>query len=172
MSGRPPVSRRLALLAFLVVALGTAGCDHAAKHAARVALGDGSIHAFVGEAVRFQLVHNTGGFLSLGASLPPLARDAFFLFAAPLGVALLAASAFGSAARSRLALAGLALLCGGGLANWLDRLLNGGAVTDFVSIGVGMLRTGIFNLADVAIMAGAALLLLPIARAGEPADER
>jgi signal peptidase II len=58
----------------------------------------------------------------------------------------------------------LALLCGGGLANWLDRLLNGGAVTDFVSFGVGWLRTGIFNVADVAIMAGAALLLLPIAR--------
>ncbi|HEY8123705.1 MAG TPA: signal peptidase II, partial [Myxococcota bacterium] len=43
-----------------------------------------------------------------------------------------------------------------------DRVLNAGAVTDFVSLGVGPLRTGIFNLADVAIMAGAALLLLPI----------
>jgi signal peptidase II len=164
------VTRRFALLAFVLLGVLTAGCDHAAKHAARVALGDGRTHEFAGELVRFQLVHNTGGFLSLGARLPDAFRDAFFLFAAPLGVGLLAASAFRSAARSRAALAGLGLLCGGGLANWLDRLLNAGAVTDFVSLGVGALRTGIFNVADVAIMAGAALLLLPIA-AEKSSDE-
>lgn len=164
------MSRRVALLLFLAVALLTAGCDHAVKHAARAALADGSTHAFAGEVVRFQLVHNRGGFLSLGARLPDALRHAFFLFAAPFGVALLAASAFHSAARSRAALAGLALLCGGGLANWLDRVLNAGAVTDFVSLGVGALRTGIFNVADVAILAGAALLLLPSA-SDTPASE-
>ena len=163
-------ARARALLAFLAVALLTAGCDHAVKHAARVALGDGETHVFARDVVRFQLVHNTGGFLSLGARLPDALRDAFFLFAAPLGVALLAASAFGSARRSRAALGGLALLCGGGLANWLDRLLNAGAVTDFVSLGVGALRTGIFNVADVAILAGAALLLLPIASQEMPPE--
>lgn len=159
------MTRRVALLAFLAVALLTAGCDHAVKHAARVALGDGETHAFARDVVRFQLVHNSGGFLSFGARLPDALRDAFFLVGAPLGVALLAASAFRSARRSRAALAGLALLCGGGLANWLDRLFNAGAVTDFVSLGVGALRTGIFNLADVAILAGAALLLVPVASA-------
>lgn len=155
------MSRRLALVAFLAVALGTAGCDHAVKHAARAVLGDGATHAFAGELVRFQLAHNPGGFLSLGDGLPEPLRHAFFLIAAPLGVALLALSAFGRAARSRAALAGLAMLCGGGLANWLDRLANAGAVTDFVSLGLGALRTGIFNVADVAILAGAMLLLLP-----------
>jgi signal peptidase II len=164
------MTHRFALAAFVLLGVLTAGCDHAAKHAARVVLGDGRTHEFAGELVRFQLVHNTGGFLSLGARLPETLRDAFFLFAAPLGVALLAASAFRSASRSRAALTGLALLCGGGLANWLDRLLNAGAVTDFVSVGLGALRTGIFNVADVAIMAGAALLLLPIAET-KPSEE-
>jgi signal peptidase II len=158
------------MLAFLAVALLTAGCDHAVKHAARAALGDGAVRAFGGELVRFELVHNTGGFLSLGARLPPALRDAFFLLAAPLGVTLLAAGAFRSAERNRAALAGLALLCGGGLANWLDRLLHAGTVTDFVSLGVGALRTGIFNVADVAIMAGAVLLLLPIAHREPPRE--
>jgi len=54
----------------------------------------------------------------------------------------------------------LSLGAGGGLSNWLDRLLHGGAVTDFVSLGLGPLRTGVFNLADVFIVAGVALLLL------------
>ena len=60
------------------------------------------------------------------------------------------------------------IVCGGGLANWLDRLLHQGAVTDFVSLGVGPLRTGIFNLADVVVVGGVALLLLSL-RAG-PGD--
>jgi signal peptidase II len=33
-------------------------------------------------------------------------------------------------------------------------------VTDFLNVGIGPLRTGIFNLADMAIMAGALLLIL------------
>ena len=63
----------------------------------------------------------------------------------------------------------VALVAGGGIGNWLDRLLNQGTVTDFVSLGVGPLRTGIFNLADVAVMAGVALLLLSFRR--KPAHE-
>jgi signal peptidase II len=31
-------------------------------------------------------------------------------------------------------------------------------VTDFINVGIGPLRTGIFNVADVAIMLGAALV--------------
>ena len=59
-----------------------------------------------------------------------------------------------SARASRSQLAALAVLCGGGLGNWLDRVLHDGAVTDFVSLGFGHFRTGIFNLADLAIIAG------------------
>jgi signal peptidase II len=35
-----------------------------------------------------------------------------------------------------------------------------GAVTDFMNLGIGSLRTGIFNVADLAIVAGIALLLV------------
>jgi lipoprotein signal peptidase len=36
----------------------------------------------------------------------------------------------------------------------------GGNVTDFLNIGVGPVRTGIFNFADVALMLGLALLVV------------
>jgi len=36
-----------------------------------------------------------------------------------------------------------------------------GAVTDFANLGIGWLRTGVFNVADVAIMAGVVLLAWP-----------
>jgi signal peptidase II len=57
------------------------------------------------------------------------------------------------------ALLGLTLFVAGGASNWLDRLIRG-FVIDFLNIGVGPVRTGIFNVADVAIMTGAALMLL------------
>jgi lipoprotein signal peptidase len=37
---------------------------------------------------------------------------------------------------------------------------DGGNVTDFPNIGVGPVRTGIFNLADMALMLGLALLVV------------
>ena len=54
----------------------------------------------------------------------------------------------------------LALFIGGGVSNWIDRLLHG-RVVDFLNVGIGSLRTGIFNVADVAIMAAVAMLVLP-----------
>jgi signal peptidase II len=43
----------------------------------------------------------------------------------------------------------------------LDRIVHG-TVVDFVSVGVGSLRTGIFNVADVAILAGLFMLISPV----------
>ena len=52
------------------------------------------------------------------------------------------------------------LMIGGGAGNLIDRVFNHGAVIDFVNLGVGSLRTGVFNAADVEILAGITLLLL------------
>jgi signal peptidase II len=60
---------------------------------------------------------------------------------------------------SSLAFLGLALFVAGGASNLVDRLTSG-AVVDFLNVGVGRLRTGIFNVADVAIMLGAGIIAL------------
>lgn len=39
-------------------------------------------------------------------------------------------------------------------------MINNGAVVDFLNIGFGSFRTGIFNIADIAIVVGALFLLL------------
>ena len=56
-------------------------------------------------------------------------------------------------------LVGLSFMFAGGASNFIDRAMNKGAVVDFLNIGVGPIRTGIFNIADVAIMLGFALFL-------------
>ena len=54
--------------------------------------------------------------------------------------------------------AGLGLIIGGALGNAYDRLAYG-AVADFFHFHIGAFHWYIFNLADVAIVAGVALLL-------------
>ncbi|HEY9518344.1 MAG TPA: signal peptidase II, partial [Gemmatimonadales bacterium] len=62
---------------------------------------------------------------------------------------------------------GLYLILGAGLSNLWDRLLRG-RVIDFLNVGIGPLRTGIFNLADVALMLGLVLILLGHRRKSSP----
>ncbi len=57
-----------------------------------------------------------------------------------------------------LAAASYGMLIGGALGNALDRLLHG-AVADFVSLHWGTWHWYIFNVADIAIVAGVVLLL-------------
>ncbi|MBH0192527.1 MAG: signal peptidase II, partial [Nitrospira sp.] len=47
----------------------------------------------------------------------------------------------------------------GGVANLLDRMFYDGRVVDFMNLGIGGFRTGIFNVADVCITAGVLLLI-------------
>jgi signal peptidase II len=109
------------------------------------------------DTIRLEYVENTGGFLSLGASLPSSARTTLFT----LGTGVMLFTLVGAAVRFRWRgwlLIGASLVVAGGASNWVDRLVQG-SVVDFLNIGVGRLRTGIFNVADMAIMLGAAVLL-------------
>jgi signal peptidase II len=149
-------SLRLSIVALL--SLGCVGCDQATKGVARLYLAPGVTQSFFHDTLRLSYTENTGAFLSLGESLPPALRS-FILVAA---VGLLLVMMLGAALLSRrmkpLHIVALSLLAGGGISNWLDRVLNHGRVTDFLNLGLGGLRTGIFNVADVAILAGTVLL--------------
>jgi signal peptidase II len=149
---------RLALVA--AVLLSSVGCDQVAKTLARASLAASPV-SLLDDCVRFELAQNRGAFLSLGEGLPGAAR--YLLFVVLVGGALALTLAFTLRLRSAnpIQLVALSLLTGGGLGNLIDRLLHDGAVVDFVSIGVGTLRTGIFNIADAAITLGVLLLLIP-----------
>jgi signal peptidase II len=162
-----PRSRAL-LFAFLLVAC--VGCDQAAKHVAERALLHAGEISLAGDALRFELAHNPGAFMGLGSGLPAPWRGLLLGALAPLalGVACFALLRSGPLHGARLL--GLALVVGGGIGNWLDRVVQDGLVTDFVSLGAGPLRTGIFNLADLHILAGIALLLAAQPRREPPAS--
>jgi signal peptidase II len=160
------------LPAFFVVLGGTAGCDHASKQLALSSLADAGSVSLAGDTLRLQLASNTGGFLSLGAGLPDGLREILFIGLVPLLLLALCAYYLRSADASIPLRVALGLVAGGGLANWVDRMLHDGAVTDFINLGVGPLRTGIFNVADVAVVAGAGLLIWSTQSTGEPTEEQ
>jgi signal peptidase II len=150
---------RLSVVA--VVLLSSVGCDQMTKSLAQQQLAASPPISLLNDLVRLELASNRGAFLSLGESLPGAVR--YLLFVGIVSAALAAMIAF--ALRLRGAdpghLVAFSLLAGGGIGNLIDRVLHDGAVVDFVSIGIGPLRTGIFNLADAAISLGILLLLLP-----------
>jgi signal peptidase II len=136
------------------------GCDQVTKTAAQIHLPSSQPIYVMGDVFRFQYAINRGAFMGLGAGLShPVRFWALIVFA---GVALIGMLRFvwvSQELNQPVSILGASLVIGGGLSNLIDRLLNNGAVVDFMNMGVGNLRTGIFNLADVAIMFGAGILL-------------
>jgi signal peptidase II len=136
------------------------GCDQVTKHLATETLPGRPPQSFVFDTVRLEYALNSGGFLSLGANIPPSLR--FWVFVV-LDVLLLAVGSYVLASRWNMPLvkfAALVFLVAGGIGNLIDRALHHGLVTDFANLGVGPVRTGIFNVADVAITLGVAALLI------------
>jgi signal peptidase II len=136
------------------------GCDQTAKAVAKTLLHASDRTEFLNGIVIFEYAENRGGFLSLGAGLPDGARFLLFGLIALAGVLILLAFSLKQQEAGVAQRIGLALALSGGVGNLIDRLINYGRVVDFVSIGMGSLRTGIFNVADLQVMAGAAILFV------------
>lgn len=144
---------RLLLLAAIVA---TIACDRATKQVATETLAGSPGRSFLADTVRLEYVENSGAFLGLGAEWPAPVRTALFT----VGNALLLLVVSVMAARSQWpasAVFGTALLVAGGASNLVDRIAYG-RVIDFMNVGLGPLRTGIFNVADMAILLGAGLV--------------
>jgi signal peptidase II len=144
----------------LMTLFGSVGCDQVTKYAAREMLTPRETHSYLGDIFRVTLVENHGAFLGLGSNLPESVRT--IIFTVVVGIALVAALIWmiRNRALSTTAIVATSLVVGGGIGNLIDRVASQGGVTDFLNLGIGALRTGIFNVADVWIMAGAALLFL------------
>ena len=154
--------RTSARMLALVLMLTTIGCDRVTKHLATTRLAGNSARSYLSGTVRLEYAENPGAFLSLGENLPDWARTGFLTVAAALGLAAVAVAAFKLRMRT-MPFIGAILFLAGGASNLADRITRG-SVVDFVNDGVGQLRTGIFNVADVALMVGVGLIVLGLNR--------
>jgi signal peptidase II len=130
-------------------------------------------HDVVGDWVRLTLAYNPGAAFSLH-----LGQYSRWIFTAlTLGILALLWQLYRQApARDATRVVALALVCGGAVGNLIDRLRSPRGVVDFIDLGVGATRFWTFNVADVGVSVGAALLAAVLWReeerraAGAPAN--
>ena len=146
------------IILILFIFLLCVGCDQMTKFAAKNLMDPGSVTSLLGDSFRLQLVNNKGAFLGLGSSLPEEWR--FWIFTVFVFIALLILLIYYlfSKSLSLLSSFALSLIISGGFSNLIDRILYKGIVIDFLNIGIGNLRTGIINIADLAITSGVILI--------------
>ena len=123
-------------------------------------------HDVIDDVLRFTLAFNPEGAMSF--SLGPSSRWWFVLLS--LGTLFVLAYMYRQTPREdRIQIASLALICGGAVGNLLDRIRSARGVVDFIDIGVGSHRFWTFNLADLAVTLGTAMLtwILCVRAAGE-----
>ena len=112
-------------------------------------------HEVLGTALRFTLVYNPGA--AFGLDLGPLSRwifTALTVVALGILVRLYRATSPGDRARTLA----VALVSAGALGNLADRLRSDLGVVDFLDVGIGTMRWPTFNVADMAVSAGAVML--------------
>ena len=153
--------RRLGRITLVLIILcGCVGCDQATKFLALERLAGAPPRHYLGGILRLQLTENPGAFLSLGAGFPDAWRYGLLTLSTAFFLAVLLIYLLRSRHLARIQLFPLALVLGGGVGNLIDRIFRGGLVVDFLNLGIGPVRTGIFNVADVAITFGVVWLAL------------
>jgi signal peptidase II len=150
------VSRGLWLLLLLVLVI---GADRISKIYVRDHVHFSLITTVIKNFMTITRVENTGAFLSLGDSLPNPWH--FILLSALPAAALIWGLLYVLLKRGLTVLnqTGIIVILAGGIGNLYDRAVYG-SVTDFVHMNFGLFETGVFNVADVAIMVGVGILLL------------
>jgi len=157
----PKAPQRLCRMLLLVVLVTTCiGCDQATKTLATDLMQSSPPISLLADTIRIEYAENPGAFLGLGSTLPRSTRTLIFGVANGALLLLMLGTLVLKWRMLRVPFLGLGLMAGGGLSNLIDRVLRDGRVTDFLNLGIGPIRTGIFNVADVAIVVGVGLLLV------------
>ena len=150
-----PKWNRIVLVSIILAV--TLVLDLVSKYWARANL-DGHVYTYYGDLLVLEHSENPGAFLSLGATFDPQLR--FWIFT--VGIAAVTLGVLFYLIRTKnlpdSQVAAYTFIVAGGIGNLVDRIMKE-TVTDFINMGIGSLRTGIFNVADMAIMFGVFVLI-------------
>lgn len=138
-----------------ILSIGGIGCDQSTKLLAKNLLQFEAPKSYLNDTLRIMYSENTGAFLGLGDSLPPVVQTLLLQIVVAIILCLLLYYLVTNKRLDATSVTGLTLIFAGGASNLFDRVTNNGAVVDFLNVGIGSIRTGIFNVADMVIMMGA-----------------
>lgn len=104
----------------------------------------------IGDFFVLNYMQNRGAFLSLGSALGGIVWTAGFVILPIIALVLITVYFIVKKISNNFYLAFWVLIISGGVGNLIDRILYG-KVTDFLNFGIGKIRTGILNVADLYI---------------------
>jgi len=142
----------------LIIVVANIGCDQQTKVMAVEQLKGKPTTYYANDMFALTFVENTGAFLSLGSDMNSTLQFILLKALPVIMLVLLLFYTFFSKELNKSQIVALSFILGGGISNIYDRLLYG-KVVDFMNMGVGDIRTGIFNFADVSIMVGIGIFL-------------
>lgn len=154
--------RRTGLLGVALFLL--VGCDHVTKYAAKADLQGHSPKPLIGSLLDLRYVENTDVAFNLLRTVPERVRGPLLLVLGGLGALALSSLLVLRPGRA-MTRAALLLVLAGALGNTLDRLFRG-YVVDFIHVP----HWPVFNVADVCVTVGAALLIWPALRRSTGGD--
>ena len=154
-------ANRLTRLGTLLMVLVTGvGCDQATKHVATRTLAPIGRQSFLADTLRLEYTQNPGAFLGMGRNMAAEHRFLALTIANGALLAIVAGVLLTHWKMPRIYFAAWALILAGGIGNLIDRVTQDGLVTDFMNVGIGpVFRSGIFNVADMAITTGFCLFI-------------
>lgn len=115
--------------------------------------------SFLDGMVVFIYAENTGAFLSLGSNWGQALKWAVFIVI-PAAVCLFGLWYIIRREQKWYRIVSFSCIIGGGAGNLIDRIANDFRVIDFMNFGIGSLRTGILNVADLSVTFGVIALLI------------
>jgi len=115
--------------------------------------------SFFYNTVILKYVENTGAFLSIGSNWPDSLKYIFMIII-PIGVCFYGLYYCAFKLKDNNLVIIIVSIIGGGLGNLTDRLLFDFHVVDFINFGIGTLRTGILNVADMSVTFGVIFLAI------------
>ncbi|WP_378173041.1 signal peptidase II [Aquimarina sp. SS2-1] len=153
------ITGKIRVLLILSLVLVNIGCDQISKTVVRKTIAPNEkIDVFQNNFVLTKL-ENSGAAYSLGADLAPVLKIIFLQIVPVVVLLILLRLILTNTGYSKETIFGFTCIIGGGIGNLYDRIIHG-SVTDFMIVNWGIIKTEIFNLADVSIMIGSFIILI------------
>jgi signal peptidase II len=134
--------------------------DQMTKYYARLVLTPSKPVSFLDGVLELTLHKNPGAFLSLGAGFSDASRFIIFAIGGCLIILVGLYYLLRTSDLSRATVIALSFVAGGAIGNQIDRFLFHGYVTDFLFLSYKSIHTGIFNIADMAVMLGVGMFFI------------
>ncbi|PCJ94090.1 MAG: signal peptidase II [Flavobacteriaceae bacterium] len=146
-------------IGIILIVLINIGCDQISKDIVRKKIAPSEYIQVVSDKFVLTNVENSGAMLGAGQNLPQPLKTILLQIVPIFILLILLFSILKKTSLNKWMLIAFAFVVGGGIGNLIDRVAYG-SVTDFMYINLGIVKTGIFNMADVSVTLGGIFILL------------